>query len=264
MDENRKHTCCRKNSFRHSGGFTIVELLLVILISSVVLTGIYSVFRAQQKAATTNTQVVMMQQNLRAAVSLLERDIRMAGYSPGGNADAGFVAAQEGFMQVTMDWNDDGDVADADEDISYGFRAADDANRDGILDSLAVEALRRDRGGGMQPMSQNIEAFSFAYAFDDDEDGELDTSGGDIIWAIDSNGDGTLDLNVETGGALGTAIDLDQIQAVRIWLLARSQNAIRNYTDNRTYQVGRNAVSGGPGFMHRTLETVVKCRNMNF
>ncbi len=264
--EEKKCRSCSDGVFSGSkAGFTIIELLLVVAISSIVLTGIYSVFRAQQKASATNTQLVMMQQNLRAAMAILAWDIRMAGYSPAGNATVGFVTAREGLMQMTMDLNDDGDAADSEENVSYGFRSADDANLDGRLDSLSVDFLRRNTGGGMQPMAADIQAFAFAYAFDNDQDGELDTSGANVIWAVDSNGDGTLDLNVETGAALATPVNLNRIQAVRIWLLARSEKAIRNYTDNRSYQVGRYTIAGGgQGFLHRMSETIVKCRNMNF
>ena len=65
-------------------GFTLVELMITMLLSLVVLTGIYEVFQAQQKAHATNTKVVEMQQNTRAALAIMERDIRMAGYSPTG------------------------------------------------------------------------------------------------------------------------------------------------------------------------------------
>lgn len=254
---------------RREEGFTLAELLITMLISALVLTGIYSVFQAQQRAHASNTQLVRIQQNLRAALAILERDIRMASYSPTGNVDVGFVEAREGLMQVTMDLNDDGDADDEEEDISYGFRAADDANRDGILDGPeVVEALRRDRGagGGFQPIANGIRAFSFAYAFDDNEDGQLDTdAAGDIIWAVDTNGDGSLDLNVMTNTALASTPELERIREVRIWLLARSIDPIRNYSANRIYDIGRHQVAGGgEPFLHKILETRVKCRNMTF
>lgn len=250
-------------------GFTIAELLITMLISALVLTGIYSVFVAQQKAHATNTQMVRMQQNLRAAMAILERDIRMAAFSPTGNVDVGFLEAREGLMQVTMDLNDDGDANDEEENISYGFLAADDANRDGILDTAgAVDALRRDRGagGGFQPIANGIRAFAFAYAFDENRDGQLDTdASGEVIWAIDTDGDGELDTNIATNAAFGSTPDLDRIREVRIWLLARSSDPIRDYSNNRIYNVGRHQIAGnGEAFMLKELETRVKCRNMTF
>ncbi len=272
MDEIKSQKLHKTHLRGSDQGFTIVELLVVMLISALVLTGIYSVFQAQQRAHASNTQLVRMQQNLRAALAILERDIRMAGFSPTGNADVGFVEAREGLMQVTTDINDDGNADDEEEDISYGFRAADDANRDGILDGPdVVAALRRDRGagGGFQPIANGIRAFAFAYAFDEDRDGELDTdAGGDIIWAVDSTNDAVneLDFDVLNNSALaGGNVALDRIREVRIWILARASDPIHNYTNNRIYEIGRNQVSGnGEAFMHKILETRVKCRNMTF
>lgn len=242
----------------HEKGFTLVELLIVMALSGLILTGIYSVFVAQQRAHATNTQVVQMQQNLRAALAIMERDIRMAGYSPSGNADVGFAQAMEEVMQLTVDLNDDGDATDDDEDITYG------------LDAGAAR-LGRDRsdGSGMQPIARNIRSVYFAYAFDDDQDGELDVDGsGEVIWATDSTDDGvdSLDLNVFTNAALaGGSVDLDRIRAVRIWLLARSEKPISNYADNKDYEVGRRTISGnGEAFLHRLVETTIKCRNMIF
>jgi type IV pilus assembly protein PilW len=262
MDEIRKTTNRRDDRLQGSAGFTLVELLIVMMISSVVLAGIYSVFRNQLKAANTNTQVVMMQQNLRASLAIVERDIRMAGYSPSGNADAGFVTAQEAIMQLTIDWNNDGDVTDPEEDITYRLAAASDTDDDGLVEVGDVAAITRNT----QPMAQDIEAVAFAYAFDDDKDGNLDVdAGGNIIWAIDSDGDGDLETNVVSGAVLGAPVVLDRIQAVRIWLMARSNQVIRNYTNNNNYQIGRQVVAGGgDAFMRRTLQTVVKCRNMTF
>ncbi|MCF8053383.1 MAG: PilW family protein [Desulfobacterales bacterium] len=261
---------------RSAAGFTLIEVLIVMAISGLVLTGVYSVFNAQQRAHAINTQLVQMHQNLRAALAIMERDIRMAGYSPSGNADVGFAAAREGFMQLTMDLNDDGDAGDGaianagEEDVTYGFQAAEDANRDGRLDDPdAVAHLRRDWGGGMQPMARNIKAVYFAYAFDDDQDGDIDRHGPNLddppIWAVDSNGDGTLDLDVDNNAALGSPVDLDRIRAVRIWLLARSEKAVPRYSDDRNYEFPRWTIAGnGDPFMHRLSVTTVKCRNMIF
>jgi len=269
MDDMKIQSFHKTHRTAREEGFTLVELLITIVLSLIVLTGIYSVFNAQQRAHGTNTQVVRMQQNLRAALAILERDIRMAGYSPTGNVEVGFVEAREGLMQVTMDLNDDGDATDEEEDIAYGFLAADDGNRDGILDTAgAVDALRRDRGagGGFQPIANNIRAFAFAYAFDDNQDGQLDTdAGGDIIWAVDTDGDKQLDLNVMTNAAFGSTPDLDRIREVRIWVLARSTDEIRNYTSDQIYNIGRHQIAAsGEAFMHKILETRVKCRNMTF
>ncbi len=133
-----------------------------------------------------------------------------------------------------------------------------------------------------QIAAYDIEAVGFAYAFDDDDDGELDQSaGGNIIWAIDSNlGDNKLDTLLDTddngiidendteGGAnLSGQVDLDKIRAVRIWLLARTRYPIKGHTDNQTYVVGANHRDPSdpdwdPRRKRVLLTTTVYCRNM--
>jgi type IV pilus assembly protein PilW len=56
-------------------GFTLVELLVAMAISTIVLTLIYQVYRTQLRTHTTQQELVEMQQNLRAALYLTEREI---------------------------------------------------------------------------------------------------------------------------------------------------------------------------------------------
>ena len=71
-------------SRRNRSGFTMVELLVVLAVASILMTLMYQVYRSQLKSHTTQAELVEMQQNMRAALYLIERDIRMAGYAPRG------------------------------------------------------------------------------------------------------------------------------------------------------------------------------------
>jgi prepilin-type N-terminal cleavage/methylation domain-containing protein len=62
---------------------TLVEVLVVSVISSILMAAVYSLFISQQKSYGTQDQVVEMQQTLRASIDRMTREIRMAGY--GGN-----------------------------------------------------------------------------------------------------------------------------------------------------------------------------------
>lgn len=74
-------------------GFTIIELVIALIIASIVMTAIYSVYAAQQISYLTQEQVTAMHQNLRSAMYHMEREIRMAGCDPTGEAGAGIVTA---------------------------------------------------------------------------------------------------------------------------------------------------------------------------
>ena len=123
---------------KNSKGFTIVELLVAIAITGIVMAGVYSVYYAQQKSALVQEQMAAMQQNLRAALYFLEREIRIAGYNPERTAAAGIAAMNNTNIRITMDLHDgadndgdgdtdepdeegngDGDILDPGEDVTY-------------------------------------------------------------------------------------------------------------------------------------------------
>jgi len=61
-------------------GITLIELLVALVICGLVIAGIYRVFVAQSKTYTVQDQVVEVQQNIRSAMEILLRDLRMTGF----------------------------------------------------------------------------------------------------------------------------------------------------------------------------------------
>jgi hypothetical protein len=52
------------------------------------------------------------------------------------------------------------------------------------------------------------------------------------------------------------------VRAVQIWVLARSEEAIKNHSDTSTYVVGDKHITAGDKFRRRLLTGMVKCRNL--
>ena len=161
-------------------GFTIIELLVAMVIAGVVMAGVYSAYSSQQKSYLVQDQVSAMQQNLRAAIYLMEREIRMAGCDPTGDAAAGILTANASSIEFTLDITDDpgtggfdGEADDSNEHITYVVY---DSGGDGIND------LGRNTGGGNQLAAENIDALDFVYLdvngnqLDDDGSGNVTTS----------------------------------------------------------------------------------------
>jgi len=274
----------------HSG-YSLVELLIAMVVSAIVLTGIYSVFRAQQNSYVGNSQSVTLQQNLRAALYLMEREIRLAGYHRTGGSCATIIGARLGEIRFTWDDDDngtcDGTVEPAgtlgprpNEDLTFGMPVTGvDANRGGVPDTgVPVASIGRRRGGTTQnfdPIANNIERIAFGYAYDDDQNGVIDVDGsGDTIWAYDTDNDGDLDTDI-AGNAVNPNVLFDRIRLVRIWIVARSNKGLPNYGGTRTFMNDPLPVVYNPGtdkpaspyttndnFMRRELDTIIKCRNM--
>src|SRR3972149_7790428 len=61
-------------------GITLIELLVALVISAITIAGIYRMFISQGRAYTVQDQVVEVQQNIRMAMEILSRDLRMTGF----------------------------------------------------------------------------------------------------------------------------------------------------------------------------------------
>jgi prepilin-type N-terminal cleavage/methylation domain-containing protein len=67
---------------RDKRGFTLVELMVTLAVSSIALAGMYGVYKAQLQSHVTQNAVVDTQQNLRNTFYIMQRTIRMAGFDP--------------------------------------------------------------------------------------------------------------------------------------------------------------------------------------
>ena len=67
-------------------GVTLIELLVALVICGVVIGAIYRLFIVQTRAYTVQDQVVEVQQNVRSAMEIMLRDLRMTGYDDDSTA----------------------------------------------------------------------------------------------------------------------------------------------------------------------------------
>jgi prepilin-type N-terminal cleavage/methylation domain-containing protein len=86
----------RKRIYKQHG-FTLVELMVVVVIFFFILAGVFTAYITQHHASVIQAQVSDAQQNVRLAMDFLSKEIRMAGFgkpagSVNGFADAVFPA----------------------------------------------------------------------------------------------------------------------------------------------------------------------------
>jgi prepilin-type N-terminal cleavage/methylation domain-containing protein len=133
-------------------GFTLIELLAGILISAILMAGLYTVFFSQQTAFSAQEEVAEMNQNIRAALDLMTREIRLAGYKTSTSTFNGIAAATSNSIRILADLNQDGDTEDDNEDISYTYNAG---------------ALQICRNGTGLPVADGITSLSLQYVLKD-------------------------------------------------------------------------------------------------
>lgn len=70
----------RGPGFSRRAGFTLLEMMISVSILSIVVVGVFESLTRQHKTSIVTESVVEVQNNVRAIASLIEREVRMAGY----------------------------------------------------------------------------------------------------------------------------------------------------------------------------------------
>jgi len=137
--------------------FTLVELLVALAISSIFIVATLTIADMSIKTYGTQERVSEAQQSLRAAMDLMVRDIRMAGYDPmsmshGPTSGIGILTASGTMLQFTADLNADRVDNGGAENLTYYYDA--DHKR-----------LRQKEGGLASPQTfiENVSALQFSY-----------------------------------------------------------------------------------------------------
>jgi prepilin-type N-terminal cleavage/methylation domain-containing protein len=68
---------------KENKGVTLIELMIALVISAILVGGTYSIFVSQQRTYISQDQIVGAQQDGRAALTIMAKDIRMAGMLTG-------------------------------------------------------------------------------------------------------------------------------------------------------------------------------------
>lgn len=146
------------SSFKNPAGFTLIELLVSMAIGLVVIASVAGTFTAQTRQNSAEEQVAQMEQNVRAALDLMVREIRMAKYNPAGTSafsSAYGVTYSASQLEVKADLDGNGAIDTSSgsvEDIIY----AHDATNRYITRKLGSS-------GTAEIVADNITAFTFNY-----------------------------------------------------------------------------------------------------
>lgn len=254
----REIVCLMDESTMKNKGFTLIELMIAMAIATVVVAVIYSAYTIQTKIYTEQGKAAEMQQNARAALMLLQKEIRMAGYNPDGikhiscNANPsvgpaikpGIHTATATTIGFSMDLNKDGDCGDTGENVTYSIYTADGIKKLGRNDLTNALAI--------QPVAENITNINFIYLFQ-----------------LPSDTISTGKTPTSTPGAA----DLDKIAAVQVGLLARAstqdqkQPVVLSVEVPSTDATG-NIAAGGTvwnfkdSYQRQLLVSTINCRNL--
>lgn len=137
---------------RKNSGFTLLEVLVTLAIFVVILAGVTSILIVQMRIDSLQGSLVNMTQELRAGISLMTKDIRLAGVRSNSPVVKfnGISEATDKIVHLISDLNMDGAISGNNEDIYYKY------------DPSSSVVLRNG-----QPFLDNVMDFGLNYTLSD-------------------------------------------------------------------------------------------------
>lgn len=161
-------------------GFSLVEVLVATGVAAVLGAGAITFMRSQSYAMRTEAAQVDVNDEARAVMEFMAREIRMAGYNPRPPCAGPFTALQNAGAQtlrIQYDLDEDGaldtGVTPA-EDVTYQYNAG-------------TESIERVVGGVTSVLTTDIAAAAFTLAYFDSSGVELVPGVGGILTPAQAN-----------------------------------------------------------------------------
>ncbi|HNU75865.1 MAG TPA: prepilin-type N-terminal cleavage/methylation domain-containing protein [Deltaproteobacteria bacterium] len=117
-----------KTILHDKSGLTLVELMIVMVLSLLLMAAVYLAYQAHHIHSLSQEQVLTAQQDLRAVMDILERDIRNAGCDPAdppmnlvgiSTTSGAFPSSNVTKLGLSMDLDGDSNTTGVDEVVSY-------------------------------------------------------------------------------------------------------------------------------------------------
>ncbi len=179
----------KKPEFKHKQhGFTLIEIMIAITIGLVMLAGILQISQANKESSRLQRNMGFVQENMRIAMELLTRDIRMAGFN--GIVVNPTAIPLPAFINVVAQTTDipalddaprsrtaDGG-ADNNDQITLTYQSDTDCLGQGTPGPVAINhyfisnnrLMCRGNIGVAQPLVDNLESLQILYGENTDDD----------------------------------------------------------------------------------------------
>jgi prepilin-type N-terminal cleavage/methylation domain-containing protein len=134
-------------------GFTLLELLVAMAVGGLVMAGTLSLFLAGQGAYAAGLARADATQGARVGLERMATELRQAGYDPHGAGFDAIALAEPERVILQRDLNENGVI---------------DATRERVTYLLRGTVLRREAGGGAQPLVDGVRRLVLSYYDRDD------------------------------------------------------------------------------------------------
>ena len=135
---------------RADTGHSLVELLVAMAVMGLLMAATLSLLQSGLAAWGWGAGRVQAQQAVRAALERMARELREAGYDPAGAGVEAILVAEPTRVVFQRDLNGNGLIDPTHERVTYLLRPGE-------------TTLRRDAGGGAQPLAESVRRFALSY-----------------------------------------------------------------------------------------------------
>jgi len=166
---------------RRTAGYSLAELLVALGLMGLVMAATALLLQSGLAAWGWGARRVEAQQSARAALERMARELKEAGYDPTGTGFEVVLVAQPTRVVFQRDLNGNGVIDPTRERVTYLLRSGE-------------TTLRRDAGGGAQPIAEGVRRLALSYL---DREGAATTDLGQVV---------SVRIELETGRASAEAI----------------------------------------------------------
>ena len=135
-------------------GHSLVEVLVATAVMALLMAATLSILQSGLAASGWGSGRVEAQQTVRVALERMVRELREAGYDPASAGIEAVIVAEPARIVFQRDLNGNGVIDPTHERVTYVLRPGE-------------STLRRDAGGGAQPIAEGVRHFLLVY-FDDE------------------------------------------------------------------------------------------------
>lgn len=214
-------------------GLSLIELMIGMVLGLIILTALINMFAGSSRSAAFSDGLRTMQENGRHGIQTLKRGIRLAGYSPTTRIDP-FDIPASGVSTLVVRTTAANDCTG----LPTPAGVAEDTYS---WDSVAQQITCTGNGVGSvsMPVVDGVEGFR-------------------ILYGIDTSGDGF----PNTFRQYNAGIDAQRVRAIRLALLASSEEPIRSRNSALTHVLFDNELDTTDRVARHVFTTTVLIRNL--
>lgn len=142
--------CAIHRGHGSQAGFTLADLLVATALLGLVMAGVLGVMRSGIASYRWGAARVEAQQFARAALERMAKELRSAGYDPRAAGLEAIAVAEPTRVVLQFDLDGDGVLDPTSERVTWLLRPGE-------------TILRRDAGGGAQPIVNGVKRFALTY-----------------------------------------------------------------------------------------------------